>query len=198
VAARGVRWDGTAQAMQGPITELLRQRAAGDPGAEAELVPLIYAELHALAERHLRGERAGHTLTPTDLIHEAWLRLGGVGAVDDRRQFFALAARRMRQVLVDHARRRQADKRGGGEAALTLNDARAEAVVGAGEAIDALALEQALLQLEAHDARKARVVELRYFAGLEMQEIGALLGISRATALRDWEVARAFLKLKLG
>jgi RNA polymerase sigma factor (TIGR02999 family) len=179
---------------------LLRQRAAGDTAAEGELVPLIYAELHALAERHLRGERAGHTLTPTDLIHEAWLRLGAgaVGDVEDRRQFFALAARRMRQVLVDHARRRNADKRGGGVQAVTLGQIGAAGDgAGAGD-IDALALEQALVQLEDFDARKARVVELRYFAGLEMNEIAEVLAISRATALRDWDVARAFLKHQLG
>jgi RNA polymerase sigma factor (TIGR02999 family) len=186
--------------VQGPVTQLLRQRAAGDPAAEGELVPLIYAELHALAERHLRGERAGHTLTPTDLIHEAWLRLGdgAIGDVEDRRQFFAIAARRMRQVLVDHARRRNADKRGGGAQAVTLGQVGAsgdEAVAGD---IDALALEQALVQLEQYDARKARVVELRYFAGLEMNEIADVLAISRATALRDWDVARAFLKHQLG
>lgn len=181
--------------MTGPITRLLRQRAAGDPGADDALLPLIYAELHALAEHHLRRERDGHSLSPTDLIHEAWLRLGGAGDVDDRRQFFGLAARRMRQVLVDHARRRAADKRGGGAEPITLGslDAAAEFA----DTIDMLALEQALEELESFDARKARVVELRYFAGLEMNEIADVLAISRATALRDWDVARAFLRLRL-
>lgn len=177
----------------GPITQLLRARAAGDRSVEGELAALIYAELHRLAERQMHSERAGHSLTPTALIHEAWLRLAADDALpplQDRAQFYALAARRMRQVLVDHARRRDADKRGGGQAALTLGNAEG---MGASTDIDALALEQALQQLEAHDARKARVVELRYFAGLEMAEIGELLGISRATAQRDWEVARAFL-----
>lgn len=183
----------------GPITQLLQARAAGDASAEAPLLELVYAELHRLAERQLHGERAGHTLTPTALIHEAWLRLAAerVEMAGDRRSFYALAARRMRQVLVDHARRRNADKRGGGAAALTLEAVDLAQAPAAGGEIDALALDQALEQLEAFDARKARVVELRYFAGLEMAEVAELLDISRATAQRDWEVARAFLHLRL-
>jgi RNA polymerase sigma factor (TIGR02999 family) len=181
---------------EGPITRLLRRRADGEADADAALARLVYDELHALAEQHLRRERAGHTLTPTDLIHEAWLRLDVAAAAPaDRSQFFGLAARRMRQVLVDHARRRLADKRGGGGEPVTLS--ALDAAVGSQSDLDALALEQALVQLEAIDARKARVVELRYFAGLEVNEIAELLGISRATALRDWEVARAFLHLRL-
>lgn len=182
---------------QGPITQLLRARAAGDLSADSRLVALIYDELHQLAQRQMRGERGGHTLTPTALIHEAWLRLAAEDAApaQDRGQFYALAARRMRQVLIDHARRRDADKRGGGAVAITLSRA-AEQPAGAIE-IDALALEQALVQLEQMDERKARVVELRYYAGLEMAEIAQLLDISRATAQRDWEVARAFLHLRL-
>jgi RNA polymerase sigma factor (TIGR02999 family) len=177
--------------------QLLRARAAGDLSADSRLVALIYDELHRLAERQMRGERGGHTLTPTALIHEAWLRLAAEDAqsVQDRGQFYALAARRMRQVLIDHARRRDADKRGGGVEAITLSRA-GEEPAGSGD-IDALALEQALVQLEQMDARKARVVELRYYAGLEMAEIAQLLDISRATAQRDWEVARAFLHLRL-
>ena len=177
----------------GPITQLLRARAAGEGGAESRLVALIYDELHHLAEGQMRGERAGHTLTPTALIHEAWLRLSAEdgAAAQDRAQFYALAARRMRQVLIDHARRRDADKRGGGLAPITLSGADVEP--SAASDIDALELEQALGQLEAMDARKARVVEMRYYAGLEMAEIAEVLGISRATAQRDWEVARAFL-----
>jgi RNA polymerase sigma factor (TIGR02999 family) len=175
---------------------LLRRRADGDSDADGDLARLVYGELHRLAEQHLRRERAGHTLTPTDLIHEAWLRLDTHDAAPaDRTQFFGLAARRMRQVLVDHARRRLADKRGGGAESVTLS--ALDAVAGATTDIDALALEQALIQLEAMDARKARVVELRYFGGLEVNEIAELLGVSRATALRDWDVARAFLHLQL-
>lgn len=181
----------------GPITELLRQRAAGDGAADAALAPLIYAELHRLAERQLRGERRGHTLTPTALIHEVWLRWMSEAAptLADRAQFYALAARRMRQVLIDHARQRLAEKRGGGAVALSL--AGVDAAAPGGDSVDALALEQALQQLEAMDARKARVVELRYYTGLEMTEIAELLGISRMTAHRDFEVARAFLRVQL-
>lgn len=181
----------------GPITQLLHARSAGDLAADARLVALIYGELHRLAEHQMRGERGGHTLTPTALIHEAWMRLATdtPQAALDRAQFYALAARRMRQVLIDHARRRAADKRGGGASAITLSNA-AEEVAGAGD-IDALALEQALAQLEQMDERKARVVELRYYAGMEMGEIATALGVSRATAQRDWEVARAFLHLRL-
>ncbi len=180
----------------GPVTRLLRARAAGEAGAESALLPLIYDELRRLAQRQLAGERGGHTLTPTALVHEAWLRLSAEQDPEsaDRAQFYALAARRMRQVLIDYARQHKAEKRGGGVVPLTLSAADA-AVVGGD--VDALALEQALQQLEAHDARKARVVELRYFGGLEMAEIAELLEVSRATVQRDWEVARAFLHLRL-
>ncbi|ANB17505.1 ECF-type sigma factor [Dokdonella koreensis] len=176
----------------GAITVLLQRLSAGEPGAESDLLPLVYDELRRIAARHLSGERAGHTLTPTALVHEAWLRLSGEAsfAPEDRRQFFAIAARRMRQVLVDHARRRDAAKRGGGQREDVTLSGLAD---GSGDRIDILALDQALRTLEATDARKARVVELRYFAGIEMTDIADLLGISRATAQRDWEVARAFL-----
>ncbi|SFN55403.1 ECF-type sigma factor [Dokdonella immobilis] len=178
----------------GAITGLLRRMSAGDAQAQADLVPLVYAQLHALAARYLRGERAAHTLSPTALVNEAWLRLANEAGVSpaDRRDYFALAARRMRQVLVDHARRRAAAKRDGGqrESAITLSSL---ATPRDGGEVDTLALDQALQRLEALDARKVRVVELRYFAGLTMDEVADALDISRATAQRDWEVARSFL-----
>jgi len=176
----------------GAITVLLQRLSAGEREAHSALLPLVYADLRRIAARHLAGERAGHTLSPTALVHEAWLRLSAETALapEDRRAFFAIAARRMRQVLVDHARRRDAAKRGGGERAeVTLSGLAADG----GDRIDILALDQALERLEAADPRKAQVVELRYFAGVEMTDIADLLGISRATAQRDWEVARAFL-----
>ncbi|WP_440224729.1 ECF-type sigma factor [Dokdonella sp. MW10] len=176
----------------GAITGVLKRLAAGEARADGELLELVYAELRVLAARHLGGERPGHTLSPTALVHEAWMRLADDASLapEDRRQFFAAAARRMRQVLVDHARRRDAAKRGGPvREAVTLSALVDEG----GTGVDALALEQALEKLEAHDPRKVRVVELRYFAGLEMHEIAEVLGISRATAQRDWEVARTFL-----
>ena len=175
------------------ITVLLQRLASGEAEVESELLPLVYAELRSIAAGHLRSERAGHTLSPTALVHEAYLRLAGDASLAprDRRQFFAIAARRMRQVLVDHARHRHAQKRGGGEReAITLTSL----VDDAGETgVDALALDQALTALDAMDPRKAQVVELRYFAGLEMADIADVLGVSRATAQRDWDVARAFL-----
>ena len=174
------------------ITVLLRRLAAGEPRAAEQLLPLVYEELHALAARRLGGERPGHTLSPTALVHEVYLRFARdeTFAPEDRRQFFAVAARRMRQVLVDHARRRDAARRGGDQERVTLSALDSH---GSEEGIDSLALDQALSQLEAIDARKARVVELRYFAGLEMAEIAQMLDISRATAQRDWEVARTIL-----
>lgn len=176
----------------GQITRLLRAAASGDAAADAQLLPIVYAELRRVAARVMGGESRSHTLTPTALLHEAWLRFddGLIDAAQDRRHFFALAARRMRQVLVDHSRERQAQKRGGDVERITLT--RAE-IATPGPAVDLLALDQALGELEGADARKARVVELRWFAGLEMTEVAEVLGISRATAQRDWEVARAFL-----
>lgn len=160
--------------------------------AESLLLQRLHAELRGLAAGLLSAERDDHTLSPTALVNESWLRLSNSmpDAVTDRRQFFGIAARSMRQVLVDHARRRNADKRGGSCERVTLSTAN---LGGNGGEVDALALEQALQQLEAADPRKAQVVELRYFAGLKMAEIAQLLGISRATAHRDWEVARAYL-----
>ena len=179
-------------------SDLLQASASAGTQANAALIDAVYAELKAVAQRMLAGERAGHTLSPTALVHEAYLRIAGdrtLGVVD-RQQVFALAARRMRQVLVDHARRRDADKRGGGQQQrVTLSNWHTDESGDAQtqRAVDAIALEHALGQLEAADPRKVRVVELRYFAGLEMAEIAALLEISRATAQRDWDVARAFL-----
>ena len=177
----------------GAITRLLQRVAAGELQAERELLPLVYEQLRLVAARQLHGERAGHTLSPTALVHEAYLRLSADDTLSpaDRRQFFAIAARRMRQVLIDHARHRDAAKRGGAaREAVTLSGLAGE---DSGQGVDFLALDQALAQLEAADARKAQIVELRYFGGLEMIDIAEVLGISRATAQRDWEVARTFL-----
>lgn len=176
----------------GKITQLLRRVANGEPAATAALLPLVYDELRALAARRMRAERPGHTLTPTALVHEVYLRFAQDESFTptDRRQYFAVAARRMRQVLVDHARRCGAERRGGEFERVTLSALDVESTA---TGIDALALDQALDQLEALDERKARVVELRYFAGLEMAEIADLLDLSRATVQRDWEVARTIL-----
>jgi len=178
------------------VTALLRDWRDGDPAAADELLPLIYAELHRLAARHLRGERPGHTLRPTDLVSEAYLRLSGGAQPEwnDRVHFFAIAARTMRQILVDHARRRRADKRGGGERPITLD----EAVADAGRPGDLLALDEALVELARFDERKARVIELHYFGGLTQDEVAEVLGVHVNTVARDLRLAEAWIHRHLG
>jgi RNA polymerase sigma factor (TIGR02999 family) len=181
-----------------PVTELLRAWGAGDAGASEALVPLVYAELRRQARRALRREREGHTLQATALVHEAWLRLDGQHDVpwESRTQFLAVAAQMMRRVLVDHARTRRALKRGGGGGTqVTLSEA--DHAVAAPDAVDVLALDDALARLAILDPRKARLVELRYFAGLSIPEAAAALGISQATVIRDWAVARMWLRREL-
>jgi RNA polymerase sigma factor (TIGR02999 family) len=174
-----------------PITDLLRQWRNGDEAAASQLLPMVYAQLRVIARRQLAGERSGHTLMPTDLVHEAYLKLSDGVRPDsnDRVHFFAIASRAMRQVLVDHERHRRADKRDGGEritlSSLDPPDPR--------QNIDLLALDQALHELEKVDARKARVIELRAFGGLDFDEIAIALSISRATLARDFRTARAWL-----
>ena len=185
------------------VTELLRAWGAGDVQACEALVPLVYAELRRQARRALRREGEGHTLQPTALVHEAWLRLGDQHDArwESRSQFFAIAAQTMRRVLVDHARTRRALKRGGGAVHVTLGDAdRAGAGSAGGEqldALDVLALNDALARLASFDPRKARLVDLRYFAGLSMPEAAAVLGVSPATIGREWAVARMWLRREL-
>jgi RNA polymerase sigma factor (TIGR02999 family) len=189
------------------VTELLRAWGAGDGEASEALVPLVYAELRRQARRALRGEREGHTLQPTALVHEAWLRLGDQHGArwESRAQFFAIAAQIMRRVLVDHARARRASKRGGGAVQVSLGDAeRAVAASGAPpaggamlDAVDVLALNDALARLAVLDPQKARLVDLRYFAGLSIPEVAAALGVSPATVGREWAVARMWLRREL-
>jgi RNA polymerase sigma factor (TIGR02999 family) len=159
-------------------------------------MPLVYDRLRQLARRHLARERAGHTLQPTALVHEAYLRLAGHHRIQwqDRGHFLALAATTMRRVLVSHARGRLAEKRGGGGAALSLDDVPAPAVERAEELV---ALDDALEALAAFDPRQARVVELRYFGGLTVEETAAALGVSPATVKLDWSLARAWLRREL-
>ena len=184
------------------VTELLRAWAAGDAHASELLVPLVYAELRRQARRAMRREGDGHTLQPTALVHEAWLRLGDQhdGAWESRSQFFAIAAQMMRRVLVDHARRRRARKRGGRAVQVSLGDA-VGGVAAAGatslEPVDVLALNDALARLAVLDPQKARLVDLRYFAGLSVPEAAAALGVSPATVGREWAVARMWLRREL-
>jgi RNA polymerase sigma factor (TIGR02999 family) len=179
-----------------PITRLLASLRAGDPAAGDRLFPIVYAQLRQLAQRQLAGERGQITLAPTDLVHEAYLKLcdGVVPDAHDRTHFFGLAARAMRQVLVDRARRRDAAKRDGGDRVTLTPDVAAAP----GSMIDMLALDQALNALAEVDERKARAIELRVFAGLEFEQIAGLLDISRATLARDYRGAQAWLYRALG
>ncbi|MEO7205991.1 MAG: sigma-70 family RNA polymerase sigma factor [Steroidobacteraceae bacterium] len=178
-----------------PIDELITSWRSGDEAALQALLPLIYEELHRIASRHLRAERADHTLQATALIHEAYLRLvGGEGAeVRDRCHFVALASRLMRQVLVDHARGRLAAKRQGG-IRVTLSEALD---LGTQPEIDLLAVDDALVRLALLDVQQAQVVELRFFGGLSIVETSDALRVSEATVKRDWTTARAWLRREL-
>jgi RNA polymerase sigma factor (TIGR02999 family) len=174
------------------LTLLLHDWRGGDRTALDELMPLVYAELHKLAAGYLRGERVGHTFRPTDLVSEAYLRLadGGQPEWTDRVHFFAIAARTMRQILVDHARKRNAAKRGDGARPVTLDDA----VIAPDRPEDLLALDAAMVALEAFDARKANAVELHYFGGLTHEEVAEALGVHVNTVARDLRLAEAWIQ----
>jgi RNA polymerase sigma factor (TIGR02999 family) len=176
------------------ITHLLQAWQQGDARSGEELVPLVYAELRKMARIRLSAERGAHTLQPTALVHEAWLRLMQQHGANwqNRAQFFAIAAQAMRRILVDHARRRQADKRGAGEAAVQIDDL-AEVLIGPVPDEQMLALDAALERLAALDDRQARVVELRFFGGLSVEETGVVLALSPTTIKREWATARAWL-----
>ena len=185
------------------VTQLLRAWGAGDDNASESLARLVYAELRRQARRALRREGEGHTLQATALVHEAWLRLDGQHRArwESRAQFFAVAAQMMRRVLVDHARTRHAAKRGAAAVQVTLDALDNEGAGDRGsslDAIDLLALDDALARLAAFDEKKARLVELRYFGGLSIPEAAAALGISQATVGREWAVARMWLRRELG
>lgn len=178
---------------QGDVTQLLVAWCDGaDEEALARLMPLVYDELRSLASAHLRRERPDHTLQPTALVHEAYLRLVDQRQVrcHNRRHFFAAAAQAMRRVLVDHARRTLQLKRGGGVRPVSLEEGLTLAPERAGELI---ALDEALEDLAAIDGRQARIVELRFFGGLTSEEIASLLGLSIPTVTRGWRMARAWL-----
>jgi RNA polymerase sigma factor (TIGR02999 family) len=178
----------------GPVTQLLSRASAGENGAIDRLFPLVYQQLRSAAESVLRSERPGHTLQPTALVHEAYLKLVGGGAIParDRSHFLSIAARAMRQILVDHARRRGARKRGDGETPLPLDFPIADD--GRGLALDELvALDDALDHLSENSPRLRSVVELRFFAGLNEEQIAETLGVTTRTVQRDWVRARAWL-----
>jgi len=179
------------------IIQLLGAWRAGDRDAYDRLFSLVYAELHRLARGKLRRELPGHSLQPTLLVHEVYMRLAGAGvALQDRTHFLSVAARVMRRILVEMARHRRAQKRGGGDVRVTLT-AEPTAPAPAPDPVDVLTLNSALERLQALDPRQADVVELSYFGGLTHPEIGSLLGISPATVDRDLRHARAWLKREL-
>jgi RNA polymerase sigma factor (TIGR02999 family) len=178
------------------VTVLLRAWREGDETALEALMPLVHDELRRIARRCLYGERANHGVQATELVNEAYLRLVDVQHVDwqNRTHFLAMSARLMRRVLVDLARSRHADKRGGGAVRVTLDDA---AVGGVAPDADVIRLDDALQALAALDDRKSRVVELRFFGGLTVDETAVALDVSSKTVLRDWEFARAWLQREL-
>jgi RNA polymerase sigma factor (TIGR02999 family) len=178
------------------VTALLRAWNQGDPAAVEQLLAVVYRDLHRQAARYMRAQPPGHTLQATGLVHEAYLRLVDREPVDwnGRGHFFAVAAKAMRSILVDHARARGAAKRGGGADPLTLEDV--EAVAG-GE-VKVLDLDEALTRLAQLDPRKGSLVELRYFGGLSIEETAQVLGLSPATVKREWRTARAWLRRELG
>ena len=171
------------------LSLLIQAASAGEEGAQARRFEGVHGELLRIARGAFRREAPGHTLQPPALVNEAWLQLAGSPTdFRSRAQFFGVAARAMRQILVDHARRAKADKRGGGAQHATLADVGSE-----DEQFDVLELEDAMQALEAHSPRLAEVVQMRFFAGLSVEEVAAALDLSAATVKRDWTYARAWL-----
>jgi RNA polymerase sigma factor (TIGR02999 family) len=174
------------------VTELLARWNEGDLTARDSLIPLVYDELRRVAQNHLSGQRGDHTLQATALVHEAYLRLVNrkMSHWQGRVHFFALSAQMMRQILVDHARMRNAEKRGGGTFTLRLED---DVVGAAGINLDLIGLDKAMKSLASLDARQSQIVELRFFGGLSIEEAARVVDISPATAKRDWATARIWL-----
>jgi RNA polymerase sigma-70 factor, ECF subfamily len=177
------------------LTSLFARLRSGDGDALGDIITVLYSELHALAARRMRAEARSHTLQPTALVNEAYLRLmnGGPGVINDRTHFFALAARAMRHVLVDYARQRRSAKRGGDWQRVTLELAPGRRAVD----VDLLALDEALTELSTLDERAAKVVELRFFGGYSDHEVCQILDQKLPTVRRDWVFARTFLKARL-
>lgn len=179
------------------VTRLLMEWRNGDLGALDRLMPLVYDELRRVARQWLRHERAGHTLQPTALVHEAYLKLVDLRRIQwqDRAHFLAVAAQLIRRILVDHARRHAAAKRGGGVRAVTLEAPLEPAALQ--RELSVVALDDTLSRLAALDARQARLVELRFFGGLNVAETAEVLGVSSATVKREWQTAKAWLYREL-
>jgi RNA polymerase sigma factor (TIGR02999 family) len=179
------------------ITQFLREWSSGDREALDKLMPLVYGELRLQAARFLRRENKDHTLQTTALIHEAYIKLINQKNTDwqNRSHFFAIASQAMRRILVDHARTKHRDKRGGDDIKLPLDEALA--VPEKEKSVDLIALDEALTRLQVIDEQQARVVELRYFSGLTLEDTAEVLKISRATAARDWNMAKSWLHREL-
>lgn len=178
------------------LTQLLRSATDGDERAAGELIQLVYKDLRRQAQALMNGERAGHTLQATALVHEAWMQLIRHDRMDwqGRAHFFAMAATQMRRLLVDHARKKNAARRGGGERPLSLDEGLGLSI---DNETDVLALHDALTALEAVDARQAQVVVMRFFGGLTLPEVAAVLGVSTRTVNTDWAMARAWLRREM-
>jgi RNA polymerase sigma factor (TIGR02999 family) len=174
------------------ITQLLVEWGKGDARALDKLMPLVYEELHRIARHYMAGERPGHTLQTTALIHEAYLRLTNQEEIawQNRAHFFAVAAQAMRRILVDHARSRDAAKRGGGVPKAAMEET---ALLTQKQARELVALDDALRDLTTIDPRKSQVVELRYFGGMSVEETAEILGVSSVTVMREWSTAKAWL-----
>ena len=179
------------------VGRLVERVGSGDPKAVSELMPVVYEELRRLARRYVRRERAPQTIQATDLVHEAYLRLAKDKKQNwtGRTHFLAIAAIAMRQILVERARARGASKRGGSQVRVTLDDAL---VAGTGATLDLVALDDALSALSTLDARQARIVELRFFGGLTIEETAEAVGVSPATVKRSWTIAKAWLRREMG
>lgn len=181
------------------VTQMLKQWSAGNQGVLDELMPLVYQELRRQASPFLQKERAGHTLQTTALIHEAYLKLIDQKNMQwqNRAHFYAIASVAMRRILVDYARDRRREKRGGANENLPLDDRAALEISAKEKSIDLVALDKALDKLAHFDARQARIVELKYFSGLDTDETAEVLGVSNATVRRDWNFAKAWLRQEL-
>ena len=180
------------------FTHILERVKQGDPKAAGELLPIVYEELRRLAAQKMTREAAGHTLQPTALVHEAWMRLGGEDAptFQNRAHFFGAAAEAMRRILIEHARRRLAAKRGAGVEVVDLDGLEISSPAADDDQL--LAMNEALEKFAAVDSRKAELVKLRYFVGLNFEEAAAALGIAIPTAKQWWAYARAWLRVEMG
>ena len=181
---------------QHKISLILKDWSGGDTSSTEELLSLVYEELRSIAARYLRRERPDHTLQPTALVHEAFLKLVDISDItwQDRAHFFAVSANVMRRILVDHARARQSDKRGGSVQRIALEDAIS---LSSAPDVDLIELDQALRELASFDQQQSNIVELRFFGGLTIEETAQVVGISPATVKREWLVAKAWLFRKL-